>query len=67
MFKGVLALVLFIGVTVGLAEYLKKQDIERMKVEKDMRIELAKIDVERIKAATAMYYAQAKLNQSHSS
>ena len=52
--------ILFISFSIGIGKYLENQSIEKMKIEKEMKIELAKFDIDRIKAQTDLYYAQLK-------
>jgi C4-dicarboxylate transporter len=64
MFK-VLGIIIAFGIGVFISqEYLRTRDIQRLEIEKETKIELAKYEIEKIKAQTNMYYAQAKLNQS---
>jgi len=63
MIKNILFLLIFVGAVIGSSEYLRKNDVKLLEIEKEMKVELAKYEIEKIKAQTNMYYAQAKLNQ----
>ena len=48
---------LFIVFSIGLARYLEDRNPEKMKIEKEMKTELARYEIEKIKAQTDLYYA----------
>ena len=61
--KYILSTIIFISFSVGLAKYLENQSVEKIKIEKEMKIELAKYEIEKIKAQTDLYYAALKLKR----
>lgn len=58
--KYLLTSILFISFSIGIAKYLEQQSIEHLKIEKEMKIELAKQEIERLKTQTNLYYAMLK-------
>ena len=63
--KYVLTSILFISFSIGIGKYLEKQSIEYIKIEKEMKIELAKQEVERLKAQANLYYSMTKYKRGY--
>lgn len=56
----VLTSILFISFSIGIAKYLEKKSVECLTIEKEMKIELAKQEIERLKAQANLYYSMLK-------